>query len=75
MQSVVSRVAVPLTPDWSLVGKIQVVAVDRLWEHIPIVGLMIVENKRCGECLLRCNKTVKNGYGEHEVEIETWVSV
>ncbi|GJX66912.1 putative ribonuclease H-like domain-containing protein [Tanacetum coccineum] len=35
--------------DWSLVGKIQVVAIDRLWEHIPIVGLMIVENKRCGE--------------------------
>ncbi|GJU91489.1 hypothetical protein Tco_1303912, partial [Tanacetum coccineum] len=26
-----------------------VVAVDRLWEHIPIVGLMVVENKRCGE--------------------------
>ncbi|GKG49070.1 hypothetical protein Tco_0515522, partial [Tanacetum coccineum] len=23
--------------DWSLVGKIQVVAVDRLWEHIPTV--------------------------------------
>ncbi|GKG00248.1 hypothetical protein Tco_0301938, partial [Tanacetum coccineum] len=35
--------------NWSLVGKIQVVAVDRLWEHIPIVGLMVVENKRCGE--------------------------
>ncbi|GJU25653.1 hypothetical protein Tco_1164274 [Tanacetum coccineum] len=35
--------------DWSLVGKIQVVAVDRLWEHIPIVGLMVVENKRYGE--------------------------
>ncbi|GKG32635.1 hypothetical protein Tco_0430145, partial [Tanacetum coccineum] len=35
--------------DWSLVGKIQVVAADRLWEHIPIVGLMVVENKRCGE--------------------------
>ncbi|GKB90596.1 hypothetical protein Tco_0962868 [Tanacetum coccineum] len=26
-----------------------VVAVDRLWEHIPIMGLMVVENKRCGE--------------------------
>ncbi|GKG40832.1 hypothetical protein Tco_0470044, partial [Tanacetum coccineum] len=26
-----------------------VVTVDRLWEHIPIVGLMVVENKRCGE--------------------------
>ncbi|GKA84272.1 hypothetical protein Tco_0805867, partial [Tanacetum coccineum] len=35
--------------DWSLVGKIQVVAVDRLWEHIPIVELMVVENKRCGK--------------------------
>ncbi|GKA25394.1 hypothetical protein Tco_0711503 [Tanacetum coccineum] len=29
--------------------EIQVVAVDRLWEHIPIVGLMVAENKRCGE--------------------------
>ncbi|GJS32544.1 hypothetical protein Tco_0530926 [Tanacetum coccineum] len=29
--------------------KIQVVAADRLWEHIPTVGLMVVENKRCGE--------------------------
>ncbi|GKF43293.1 hypothetical protein Tco_0129845, partial [Tanacetum coccineum] len=26
-----------------------VVAVDRLWEHILIVGLMVVENKHCGE--------------------------
>ncbi|GKF60793.1 hypothetical protein Tco_0177579, partial [Tanacetum coccineum] len=26
-----------------------VVVVDRLWEHIPIVGLMVVENKRYGE--------------------------
>ncbi|GKC68461.1 hypothetical protein Tco_1101059, partial [Tanacetum coccineum] len=26
-----------------------VVAVDRLWEHIPLVELMVVENKRCGE--------------------------
>ncbi|GKG48287.1 hypothetical protein Tco_0510172, partial [Tanacetum coccineum] len=26
-----------------------VVAVDRLWEHIPIMGLMVVENKRCGD--------------------------
>ncbi|GKG12482.1 hypothetical protein Tco_0346719, partial [Tanacetum coccineum] len=24
-----------------------VVAVDRLWEHIPTVGLMVVENKHC----------------------------
>ncbi|GJU62449.1 putative ribonuclease H-like domain-containing protein [Tanacetum coccineum] len=34
--------------DWSLIGKSQVVAADRLWEHIPTVGLMVVENKRCG---------------------------
>ncbi|GJR79077.1 retrovirus-related pol polyprotein from transposon TNT 1-94 [Tanacetum coccineum] len=34
---------------FSLVGKIQVVAVDRLWEHIPLVRLMVVMNKRCGE--------------------------
>ncbi|GKG26330.1 hypothetical protein Tco_0399476, partial [Tanacetum coccineum] len=26
-----------------------VIAADRLWEHIPIVGLMVVENKRCSE--------------------------
>ncbi|GKG53886.1 hypothetical protein Tco_0555286, partial [Tanacetum coccineum] len=26
-----------------------VVAADRLWDHIPIMGLMVVENKRCGE--------------------------
>ncbi|GJT69332.1 hypothetical protein Tco_1028618 [Tanacetum coccineum] len=32
-----------------LVGKTLVVAADRLWEHIPAVGLMVVENKRCGE--------------------------
>ncbi|GJW30711.1 hypothetical protein Tco_0047586 [Tanacetum coccineum] len=29
--------------DWSLVGKIQVVAVDRLWEHIPIVMRLLSE--------------------------------
>ncbi|GJU38370.1 hypothetical protein Tco_1191327 [Tanacetum coccineum] len=34
---------------WSLVRKTQVVAADRLWEHIPTVGLTVVENKRCGE--------------------------
>ncbi|GJU80538.1 reverse transcriptase domain-containing protein [Tanacetum coccineum] len=34
---------------WNLVGKTQVVAADRLWEHIPTVGLMVVENKRCDE--------------------------
>ncbi|GJS44184.1 hypothetical protein Tco_0569227 [Tanacetum coccineum] len=32
-----------------MVGKTQVVAADRLWEHIPTVGLMVVENKHCGE--------------------------
>ncbi|GKG15878.1 hypothetical protein Tco_0358201, partial [Tanacetum coccineum] len=32
-----------------LVGKTLVVAADRLWEHIPAVGLMVVENKHCGE--------------------------
>ncbi|GKG52710.1 hypothetical protein Tco_0549822, partial [Tanacetum coccineum] len=32
-----------------LVGKTLVVAADRLWEHIPAVGLMVVESKRCGE--------------------------
>ncbi|GJS89567.1 hypothetical protein Tco_0772203 [Tanacetum coccineum] len=26
-----------------------IVDVGKLWEHIPIVGWMIVENKRCGE--------------------------
>ncbi|GKG55222.1 hypothetical protein Tco_0571862, partial [Tanacetum coccineum] len=26
-----------------------VVAAYRLWEHILIVGLMVVENKHCGE--------------------------
>ncbi|GJU89975.1 zinc finger, CCHC-type containing protein [Tanacetum coccineum] len=35
--------------DRSLVGKIQIVDVGKLWEHIPIMGWMIVENKRCGE--------------------------
>ncbi|GKD98458.1 hypothetical protein Tco_1382355, partial [Tanacetum coccineum] len=35
--------------DRSLVGKIQVVGVNMMWEHILIVGLMVVENKRCGE--------------------------
>ncbi|GKF74047.1 hypothetical protein Tco_0220379, partial [Tanacetum coccineum] len=35
--------------DRSLVGKIQIVDVGKLWEHIPIVGWMIVENKHCGE--------------------------
>ncbi|GJV16976.1 hypothetical protein Tco_1362299 [Tanacetum coccineum] len=25
------------------------VSADRLWEHIPTVGLMVVENKCCGE--------------------------
>ncbi|GJU74696.1 hypothetical protein Tco_1266101 [Tanacetum coccineum] len=29
-------------------GSAKVVAADRLWEHIPTVGLMVVENKRCG---------------------------
>ncbi|GJV42041.1 hypothetical protein Tco_1420481 [Tanacetum coccineum] len=40
-----------LIKDFLDIGKFfnQVVAVDRLWEHIPIVGLMVVENKRCGE--------------------------
>ncbi|GJT84667.1 hypothetical protein Tco_1066384 [Tanacetum coccineum] len=42
-------VLLPLAPDRSLVGKIQIVDVGKLWEHIPIVGWMIVENKRCGE--------------------------
>ncbi|GJX36476.1 hypothetical protein Tco_0248033 [Tanacetum coccineum] len=47
--------------DWSLVGKIQSVAVDRLWEHIPLVGLMpdTVE------------QTVKTYMVKHEVKIET----
>ncbi|GKD84318.1 hypothetical protein Tco_1355472 [Tanacetum coccineum] len=26
-----------------------IVDVGKLWEHIPIVGWMIVKNKRCGE--------------------------
>ncbi|GJZ52013.1 hypothetical protein Tco_0606528 [Tanacetum coccineum] len=58
--------------DWSLVGKTQVVAVDMLWEHIPTVGLMVVENKRCGErwidtlCLVDKTDMVKR-----DVEIET----
>ncbi|GKD34560.1 hypothetical protein Tco_1250069, partial [Tanacetum coccineum] len=40
-------VLLPLALDGSLLTK--VVTVDRLWEHIPIVGLMVMENKRCGE--------------------------
>ncbi|GJS33378.1 hypothetical protein Tco_0531760 [Tanacetum coccineum] len=48
--------------DWSLIGKSQVVAADRLWEHIPIVGLMVVENKRC---------VVNADMVKHDVEIET----
>ncbi|GJZ22501.1 hypothetical protein Tco_0559540 [Tanacetum coccineum] len=51
--------------DWSLVGKTQVVAVDMLWEHIPTVGLMVVENKRCGV------ETVKTDMVKLDVEIET----
>ncbi|GJW15884.1 hypothetical protein Tco_0020017 [Tanacetum coccineum] len=35
-----SRVDTTCTRCWSLVGKTQVVAADRLWEHIPTVGLM-----------------------------------
>ncbi|GJZ72775.1 putative reverse transcriptase domain-containing protein [Tanacetum coccineum] len=49
--------------DWSLVGKIQVVAVDRLWEHIPIMGLMVtdmvkreVEIEIVGECIDEIDK-------------------
>ncbi|GKD08803.1 hypothetical protein Tco_1188488 [Tanacetum coccineum] len=34
------------------------------WEHIPIVGWMIVENKRCGE--LRIGTHLK-----HDVEVES----
>ncbi|GJZ98976.1 hypothetical protein Tco_0671527 [Tanacetum coccineum] len=41
--------------DRSLVGKIQIVDVGKLWEHIPIVGWMIVENKRCGELRIGTN--------------------
>ncbi|GJS63673.1 hypothetical protein Tco_0678237 [Tanacetum coccineum] len=47
------------------VWEIQVVAVVGLWEHIPIVGLMVIENKRCGE---RCNKNVKIDMVNREVE-------
>ncbi|GJW59714.1 hypothetical protein Tco_0109049 [Tanacetum coccineum] len=35
--------------DRSLDGKIQIVDVGKLWEHIPTVEWMIVENKRYGE--------------------------
>ncbi|GJR15792.1 putative reverse transcriptase domain-containing protein [Tanacetum coccineum] len=38
--------------DWSLVGKIQIVDVGKLWEHILIVRWMTVENTRCGELRL-----------------------
>ncbi|GJR28693.1 hypothetical protein Tco_1104925 [Tanacetum coccineum] len=48
--------------DWSLIGKSQVVAADRLWEHIPIVGLMVVENKRC--------ETVGDGVDEIDKQAE-----
>ncbi|GKD37749.1 hypothetical protein Tco_1257956 [Tanacetum coccineum] len=34
----------PLAP-----GVYFLVVADRLWEHIPTVGLTVVENKRCGE--------------------------
>ncbi|GJV14146.1 hypothetical protein Tco_1359469 [Tanacetum coccineum] len=51
--------------EWSSAGD-HVVAVDRLWEHIPIVGLMVVENKRCGEQWIVEIKTV----GECVYEID-----
>ncbi|GJR07259.1 hypothetical protein Tco_0530243 [Tanacetum coccineum] len=42
-----------------LVGKIQVVAVDRLWEHIPIMGLMVVL------------QPLKTDMMKHDVEVES----
>ncbi|GJY45276.1 hypothetical protein Tco_0434339 [Tanacetum coccineum] len=51
--------------DRSLIGKIQIVDVGKLWEHIPIVGWMIVENKCCGELRI-------DGYGETKMlEVES----
>ncbi|GJY24664.1 hypothetical protein Tco_0398322 [Tanacetum coccineum] len=46
-----------------------VVAVDRLWEHIPIVGLMVVENKRCGERWIDTHFVIKTvGEGVDEID-------
>ncbi|GKG29629.1 hypothetical protein Tco_0419527 [Tanacetum coccineum] len=44
---------------WSLIGKTLVVVADRLWEHIPAVGLMVVVN------------AVNADMVKHDVEIET----
>ncbi|GJT26298.1 hypothetical protein Tco_0906573 [Tanacetum coccineum] len=57
--------------DRILVGKIQIVDVGKLWEHIPIVGWMIVENKvLCGELGLVL-QTVKTDMVKHDVEFES----
>ncbi|GJV53838.1 hypothetical protein Tco_1449579 [Tanacetum coccineum] len=66
----------PLSGTWNnkpeLVGKIQVVLVDRLWEHIPIVGLMVtdmvkhdVEIETLGECVDEIDKLAEL-IGKHE---------
>ncbi|GKB33288.1 hypothetical protein Tco_0872689 [Tanacetum coccineum] len=45
--------------DRSLVGKIQIVDVGKLWEYIPIVGRMTVL------------QTVKTDMVKHDVEVES----
>ncbi|GKE26995.1 hypothetical protein Tco_1442379 [Tanacetum coccineum] len=53
--------------DRSLVGEIQIVVVGKMWEHIPIVGWMVGENKRCGEWRI----AVKTDMVKHDVEVES----
>ncbi|GJS79121.1 reverse transcriptase domain-containing protein [Tanacetum coccineum] len=57
--------------DWSLVGKIQVVAVDRLWEHIPITDMVKreVEIETVGECVDEIDKLAEL-IGEMQLEQE-----
>ncbi|GKG01096.1 hypothetical protein Tco_0305801, partial [Tanacetum coccineum] len=55
--------------DWSLGGKIQVVAVDRLWEHIPIIDMAKrkVEIETLGECIDEIDKLAEL-IGKHEAD-------
>ncbi|GJV36732.1 hypothetical protein Tco_1409209 [Tanacetum coccineum] len=57
--------------DGSLVEEI--IDVGKLWEHIPIVGWMIMENKRCGELRIGTHlkdKQLKESSGECVDEID-----
>ncbi|GJQ99196.1 hypothetical protein Tco_0522181 [Tanacetum coccineum] len=55
--------------DWSLVRKIQVVAVDRLWKHIPISDMVKyeVEIETLGECVDEIDKLAEL-IGKHEAD-------